>query len=108
MKLKDNNLLRTCSYINGEWLSDEQSFDVLDPATGELICSVAEANTKQLEYAIVSAKVAQVKWARKTVKQRATLLMSWFSMIMENQSDLAQLMTLEQGKPLKESIGEIA
>ena len=108
MKLKDCNLLRAGSYINGGWCTDSNIFNVSDPATGEIIASVAEVTPNQLEDAIIHAKQAQTEWANKTAKERASILMAWFSLIMENQSDLAQIMTAEQGKPLRESIGEIA
>jgi len=108
MNLIDQNLLRAGSYINGQWHTAEQSFDVVNPATGATIASVAEVNAEQLEYAIKSAQKAQSDWARRPAKERTNILMQWFDLIMSNQQDLARLMTLEQGKPLKESLGEIS
>lgn len=108
MKLEDKNLLRFCSYINGDWHAAETTFSVVDPATNEPIGSVAEINAEQLQYAIESAKKAQGLWADFTAKQRAVILRRWYQLIMENQQDLARLMTWEQGKPLRESMGEIA
>jgi len=108
MNLNDENILRAGSYINGQWLTGELTFDVVDPATGQVITEVAEVTQAQLEFAIASAKIAQLDWAAKTSKYRAVILMRWYSLIMENQQDLATLMTLEQGKPFKESLGEIA
>ena len=66
---------------------------------------MGEAETKQ---AIEAAERAQKDWAKKTAKERAGLLRKWFTVMMENQEDLAQIMTAEQGKPLAESRGEIA
>ena len=57
---------------------------------------------------IEEAQVAQGAWAKTTAKERAALLRKWFNLIMENQEDLAQLLTAEQGKPLAEARGEIA
>ena len=65
----------------------------------------ARAETKQ---AIEAAERAQKDWAKKTAKERAAILRKWFTLMMENQEDLAQIMTAEQGKPLTESRGEIA
>ncbi len=108
MKLKDSNLLRAGSYINGIWCTSSKAFNVTDPATGCIIGSVAEVTSEQIEEAISGAKQAQKDWAIKTAKERASALMVWFSLIMDNQADLALIMTAEQGKPLRESMGEIA
>ena len=108
IQLKDNRLLRNCSYINGTWLPSESSYDVFNPSTNKPIATVSDVNCEQLEYAIISAYKAQVSWAAKTVKERNVILMKWFDLIMLHQDDLAFLMTIEQGKPYRESFGEIA
>ena len=107
MELKDKNLLRSHCYINGEWVG-EGGLDVGNPATGELITSVPRFGADETRTAIEAAAAAMPEWAAKTAKERAAILRRWFELQMENQEDLAQIMTAEQGKPLVESRGEVA
>ncbi|SCA54799.1 succinate-semialdehyde dehydrogenase I, NADP-dependent [Candidatus Terasakiella magnetica] len=109
MKLSDEKLLHTQAYINGAWVDgdDESTFDVLNPATGELIASVADMGASETKKAIESAQEAMVGWRAKTAKERANIMQAWFKLIMENQQDLAMMMTIEQGKPLAEAMGEV-
>jgi succinate-semialdehyde dehydrogenase/glutarate-semialdehyde dehydrogenase len=58
--------------------------------------------------AIAAAEAALPEWRSKLAKERSAILRNWFNLIMENQQDLARLMTAEQGKPLAESMGEVA
>jgi succinate-semialdehyde dehydrogenase/glutarate-semialdehyde dehydrogenase len=110
MQLRNPNLLRGESYIAGMWQQGEdlQTFAVLNPATGETILNVADLNDRDAERAIAAAHAAKPAWAALTVKERAKLLRRWFDLIMENQDDLALILTTEQGKPLAEAKGEIA
>jgi succinate-semialdehyde dehydrogenase/glutarate-semialdehyde dehydrogenase len=110
MQLRNPNLLRGESYIAGIWQQGEdlQTFAVLNPATGETILNVADLNDRDAERAIAAAHAAKPAWAALTVKERAKLLRRWFDLIMENQDDLALILTTEQGKPLAEAKGEIA
>lgn len=110
MQLRNPNLLRGESYIAGMWQQGEdlQTFAVLNPATGETILNVADLNDRDAERAITAAHAAKPAWAALTVKERAKLLRRWFDLIMENQDDLALILTTEQGKPLAEAKGEIA
>ncbi|MGI9232858.1 MAG: NAD-dependent succinate-semialdehyde dehydrogenase [Woeseiaceae bacterium] len=110
MKITDNELLRPQAYIDGQWSPADsgETFEVLDPATGKVIANVAKCGTRETQRAIEAAERAQVEWRETTVKQRAQLLRRWFTLLMEAQEDLAQIMTAEQGKPLAESRGEIA
>jgi len=103
-------LYRTQCYINGQWrdANDGATVDVTNPANGEVIAAVPSMGADETREAIASAKLAQVKWRNMLAKERAVILRRWFELMMENQSDLARLMTLEQGKPLTESMGEIA
>ena len=107
MELKDKTLLRSKCYINGEWVG-EGGLDVGNPATGELITSVPRFGADETRTAIEAAAAAMPEWAAKTAKERAAILRRWFELQMENQEDLAQIMTAEQGKPLVESRGEVA
>jgi len=110
MQIKDKGLLKSDAYINGQWSPADsgETFDVLDPATGKAIAKIAKCGTDETRRAIEAAEVAQVEWRKTTVKERAQLLRRWFTLLMESQEDLAQIMTAEQGKPLAESRGEIA
>ncbi len=107
MELKDKSLLRSQCYINGEWVGDG-GLDVTNPASGELITSVPRFGADETRQAIEAAGAALKAWSAKTAKERSAILRRWFDLQMENQEDLAQIMTAEQGKPLAESRGEVA
>ena len=109
MKLNDASLIQTGSYVNGDWLAapDGKTFNVTNPATGEVLAQVADHGAGTTRQAIEHAAIAQKAWAARTAKDRAMLMRAWFNLIMENQEDLAQICTAEMGKPLAESRGEI-
>ncbi|PCJ48131.1 MAG: succinate-semialdehyde dehydrogenase (NADP(+)) [Gammaproteobacteria bacterium] len=107
MDFIDRTLLKTGSYINGEWHSSQLGFDVDNPGNGSLVSTVSEVTSTQLEYAVTSAQIAQRSWAHFPAKHRSVILIKWFQLIIDNIQDLALIMTLEQGKALRESIGEI-
>ena len=110
VQLKDPTLLRSRCYVGGSWIeaSDGKTIDVTDPATGSLVTTVPSLSAEDVRAAIDAANAAWPAWRAKTGKQRANILRRWFDLMMENQEDLALLMTVEQGKPLTESRGEIA
>ena len=110
MKLKDASLLRTQSYINGEWVgaADGRSFAVHNPADGSLIAEVADLGAADITRAIDAAVPAQKAWAATPAKTRAMILRRWYDLIIENTDDLALILTTEMGKPLAEAKGEIA
>jgi succinate-semialdehyde dehydrogenase/glutarate-semialdehyde dehydrogenase len=81
---------------------------VTNPATGEVIARVASCGSTETRRAIEAAQAAQVDWRRTSIKERAAILRRWFNLMMENQEDLAKILTAEQGKPLAEARGEIA
>jgi succinate-semialdehyde dehydrogenase/glutarate-semialdehyde dehydrogenase len=110
MTLTDKRLVRTGAYIDGRWTpsDDGTTLDIKNPATGEVIASVANCGTAETRRAIEAAQAAQAGWARTPVKARSAILRKWFNLMMENQEDLAQILTAEQGKPLAEARGEIA
>ncbi|MBA4209640.1 MAG: succinate-semialdehyde dehydrogenase (NADP(+)) [Parvibaculum sp.] len=108
-RLKDKTLLKTCCFINGEWVgADAPQIDVTDPATGDLIATVPSLGAKDTREAIDAAHRAQKDWAARPAKERAAVMRRWFDLMMENQDDLAAILTAEQGKPLAEAKGEIA
>ncbi|MEI8611554.1 NAD-dependent succinate-semialdehyde dehydrogenase [Enterovibrio norvegicus] len=86
----------------------DNTIAVTNPADQTLIGHVQAHSREEVEATILRARDAQKAWARTTAKQRAAILMRWYELLMENQEDLARIMTLEQGKPLAESRGEVA
>ncbi|MDM8166109.1 NAD-dependent succinate-semialdehyde dehydrogenase [Roseovarius sp.] len=107
--LKDPSLLAEQAYAGGEWVDgDDGTFEVTNPARGDVIANVADMSRAQVAKAIEAAGKAQKEWAQWTGKERATVLRKWFDLMMENQDDLGTILTAEQGKPLAEAKGEIA
>ncbi len=108
--LQNLSLLKSTAYINGEWVSADNRavFAVTNPADGKKITDVTAMGKAETERAIQAANTAFASWRKTTAKQRAAILQKWYGLIMQNQEDLALLMTLEQGKPLVETRGEIA
>jgi len=107
--LKDPKLFRQQAYIDGGWADADsgETIEVNNPATGETLGTVPKMGADETRRAIEAANRAWPEWREKTAKERANILRKWFDLCMENQEDLAILMTLEQGKPLAESKGEI-
>jgi len=107
--LKDPSLFKEQAFINNEWTQSSlgASFPVNNPATGEIIAQVANLSSADAEKAITAAEQALPKWKSITGKERAGLMRKWFDLILQNKEDLAVLMTLEQGKPIAESTGEV-
>jgi succinate-semialdehyde dehydrogenase/glutarate-semialdehyde dehydrogenase len=110
VQLKDPQLFRQQAYIDGAWVDADngQTLKVNNPATGEIIGSVPKMGASETRRAIEAADKALPAWRALTAKERANKLRKWFDLMLANQEDLARLMTLEQGKPLSESRGEIA
>ena len=108
--IKDQELFREACYIDGSWITSAGgvSIPVDNPATGEIIGHVPKLGRTETRAAIDAAASVYPAWRARTGKERAVLLRKWFDLIMANQEDLANLMTLEQGKPLAESRGEVA
>lgn len=106
--LIDATLLKSGSYLNGKWtLEAEHHTKVTNPATGEVITSLCLSNEQDAKNVIVDANVAFKQWKDTSVKTRFELLKKWFDLIIANKQDLATLMTIEQGKPIAESLAEI-
>ncbi len=109
-ELSDTRLLRDQCYINGEWKSagSGATIAVTNPADDTVLAAVPDMGADETRAAVGAAEAAWAKWRGRTAGERAAVLRRWFDLIMENQEDLAVLMTAEQGKPLSESRGEIA
>ncbi|XDA98385.1 NAD-dependent succinate-semialdehyde dehydrogenase [Sulfitobacter sp. LCG007] len=106
--LKDPSLFETRAYIGGKWVDgDNGTFDVTNPARGDVIAQVADLSRAQVAGAIAQAEKAQKEWAAWTGKERAAVMRKWFDLMMENADDLATILTAEQGKPHAEAKGEI-
>ena len=110
LPLKDMSLFKQQAFVAGNWEDGEESQtkDVINPANGKAIGTIPHMGAKETRRAIEAAQKALADWRARTAKERATILKKWFELMMANQEDLAVLMTLEQGKPLAESRGEIA
>ncbi len=107
MNLKNKNLLVNKCYVNGSWVSSEKKFKVINPATGNLILEVPNFGKKETIEAIDAAEFAFKSWSKFTAHERSKILKKWYDLVIENQDDLAIIMTAEQGKPLSEAKGEI-
>lgn len=108
LTLQDPSLLRTQSFIDGQWLDNGAALDVINPATGAVLASVGTVGAPETRAAIAAADAAMQSWKALPAKARADVLRKWYELILANQEDLAKIMTAEQGKVLDESRGEIA
>nr|WP_309101213.1 NAD-dependent succinate-semialdehyde dehydrogenase [Fredinandcohnia onubensis] len=97
-------------YINGKWVDTDTKnvIEVINPATNKVIASVPKGGTTEARRAVDAAHAAFKEWSKKTAGERGQLLMNWFRLIDEQKEELGRLMTEEQGKPLKEAVGEIS
>ncbi|MBB4235394.1 NAD-dependent succinate-semialdehyde dehydrogenase [Rhizobium esperanzae] len=102
-------LLRDAGYINGAWTSGNAAgtFDVLNPATGELLASLPDMGAAETRSAIDAAHAAQPAWAARPAKERSVILRKWFDLMVANADELAAILTAEMGKPFAEARGEI-
>ena len=109
IEIADRTLMRTDAHIGGRWVgaADGSTFDVTDPASGELVASVADCGEEEATAAVESAKAAFPAWAAETAHKRARILMRWHDLMLENAEDLASIMTAEGGKPIAEALGEV-
>ncbi|NNU47300.1 NAD-dependent succinate-semialdehyde dehydrogenase [Rhizobium sp. WYCCWR 11279] len=102
-------LLRDAGYIDGVWTSGDatRTFDVLNPATGELLASLPDMGAAETRAAIDAAHAAQPGWAARPAKERSAILRKWFDLMVANADELAAILTAEMGKPFPEARGEI-
>lgn len=109
-KLKDATLATDKSLVGNEWLAASQSgktFEVTNPATGDVIAVLPDLSKAEVEKAIDAAYTAQKAWAKKTGKERAAVLRKLNDLMVANADDLATILTMEMGKPWPEARGEI-
>ncbi|KAG0337125.1 succinate semialdehyde dehydrogenase NADP+ linked [Podila humilis] len=109
LQLKDPSLLKAGGFINNEFVAAKsgREFPVYDPATGSQISSFPDMDISETEQAIQAAKKALPEWSQKTAKERSGILRQWYNLILENEDDLAKILTWENGKPLAEALGEV-
>ncbi|MFC3058779.1 NAD-dependent succinate-semialdehyde dehydrogenase [Paenirhodobacter populi] len=106
MKLADPALFTQSALIGGQWI-DRADMPVTNPATGEVMGHMPDCTGAEAEAAIAAAEAALSAWRARTHADRADLLMKWFDLMVAHESDLAAILTEEQGKPLSEALGEI-
>ena len=102
-----NPLIRTGNFIDGQWSSGGPVYPVLNPANGAQIAEVQRAGAEETNLAIAAANRALPAWRKLTAKERSQRLKRWSELMLSNQKDLAHLLSLEQGKPLAEAMGEV-
>ncbi len=109
MQLKDQSLFRQQCYIDGQWVdaNNNSTIDVTNPADNSVVGTIPKMGATETKRAIEAANAALPAWRALLAKERANKLRRWFELMLENQDDLAVLMTTEQGKPLAEAKGEI-
>jgi len=110
MSTLTSELVKFGSYIDGKWHlenADKATFDVLDPALNSTIATISNAGLEETNSAVKAAYEALPEWRALPAKSRARILRRWFDLVMEHKHELAEILTAEQGKPLKESLGEI-
>ncbi|MGG1397194.1 CoA-acylating methylmalonate-semialdehyde dehydrogenase [Bacillus salipaludis] len=109
MSVIKNDTLVLKNYINGEWVSSnsEQTLDVLNPATNEVIAKVPVSTKEDLEKAVTAAKAAFKEWKNVPVPKRARILFKFHTLLSDNHEELARLIVQENGKAYKEAHGEV-
>ncbi|HQU67972.1 MAG TPA: NAD-dependent succinate-semialdehyde dehydrogenase [Albidovulum sp.] len=107
--LKDPSLLVTRAYVAGQWVAadDGSTFEVTNPARGDVICELPNLSRTETARAIEAADKTRKEWAARTGKERAAVLRKWYDLMVANADDLAAILTAEMGKPLAEAKGEI-
>ncbi len=110
LQLKDERLLRSRCYVDGTWIEADagETIEVTNPATGAVIGTIPRLGAAETRRAIEAANRAWPAWRGLNAADRSRILRRWAELMLENQEDLARLMTAEQGKPLAEARGEIA
>lgn len=107
MQLEYASLLQTKPFIENRWEDTTAVFPVYNPADGSLVAEVGSTDAGQCHVAIAAAAEAFPRWSRLTAKDRSAILKKWYALVMQHATDLALLLTTEQGKPLAEARAEV-
>ncbi|XP_021745982.1 succinate-semialdehyde dehydrogenase, mitochondrial-like [Chenopodium quinoa] len=109
-RLKSSGLLRSQGLIAGKWTEayDGKVIEVTNPATGDVVANVPCMGGRETNDAISAAYETFSSWSKTTAAERSKCLRKWYDLLIAHKEELGQLITLEQGKPLKEAIGEVA
>ncbi|MGB8956878.1 MAG: aldehyde dehydrogenase family protein, partial [Tumebacillaceae bacterium] len=94
-------------YIDGQWVSTPDSFEVTDPATGQVVGRSADAGAEEARQAVTAADRAFAAWAKTPAVKRSQLLYAWYQLIVKHADEIALILTSEMGKPLGEAKGEV-
>jgi succinate-semialdehyde dehydrogenase/glutarate-semialdehyde dehydrogenase len=107
--MKESKLIQSRAYINGQWAAaaSGKTFDVTNPATGERIATLPDMDRADTKRAIDAADAAWPAYRDSTAKERAALLRKWYNLMLEHKEELAYIMTIESGKVMTESLGEV-
>ena len=102
-----NPLFIEQAYLNGKFVSSNNQFDVINPSTNKPIGSLPNLTVADCEQSIIDADKAWKKWKNVPLGERSAITRRLFDLINKNKEYLAEIMTLESGKPLKESLIEV-
>jgi succinate-semialdehyde dehydrogenase / glutarate-semialdehyde dehydrogenase len=107
--LEDKALWRCAGYIDGKWITRTAhgTYPVTNPANGEVLADLPRCQEAETDAAIEAAERAFQSWRKTPAQQRADILRRWFDLVVLHKEDLARIITLEQGKPIREARGEI-
>ena len=109
MNLSQPRLFVDRAFVGGEWIvaDDGRTVSVVNPSTQRALGATPRLGTAETQRAIAAAAAAFPAWSRRPAHERSQILRTWANLMLTHREDLARLMTLEQGKPLAESRGEI-
>jgi len=108
-RLDDPALWRNAAYIDGQWLdhTPHGTYTLASPATGEVLAELPRCREEEVDRAIVAADRAFQEWRRTSALHRSDVLRRWYELVLAAREDLARLITLEEGKPIREARGEV-
>jgi succinate-semialdehyde dehydrogenase/glutarate-semialdehyde dehydrogenase len=107
--LSDPHLFRTAAYIDGQWLAQTPhgTYDLHNPATGEMLARLPRCQEAEVDRAIEAADRAFREWRKTSAQHRADVIRKWYDLLLAAKEDMARLITLEEGKPIREARGEV-
>lgn len=107
MNIQHQPLLKTNAYINGQWVSTNQTFEITNPFDGSSIAQITDCSQTEIDQAILAADNAFKVWSNFTASKRSRILKNWYQLQLKHAKDLGTILTTEQGKPIAEAIGEV-